>query len=51
VEGLIRDRHPTNVKIIPERNEYVDNKNDLGISKHSGIDARGSGILEFIGDS
>jgi hypothetical protein len=46
----ITDRHPNNIKIIPERNEY-----GLGISKPIGIDIYGTWILfglhEFFGDS
>jgi hypothetical protein len=41
---------PTTSRLyLAERNEYVYNKNDLGIYKHYGIgiDARGSRILKF----
>jgi hypothetical protein len=53
----VTDRHPNNIKITPERNEFVniDNKFALDISKPYGLDTHGAGMLpglhDFFGDA
>lgn len=53
----ISDRHPNNIIIIPESNQYVniDNKYGLGLSKPLGVDSYGvgmlSGLRDFLGET
>ncbi len=48
----VTDRHANNIKIIPERNQYVniDNKYGLGISRPYGLDTHGTGMLHELND-